>query len=210
MASASPEKSLHLSDPSVRVQVSAAPSSTLGIFLIVGRENDGGFVSGTCFYLQRPSGRYVITANHVVRNADSIAARVGESWARLKIVRQDRSTDLAALSTDDDLPIAPLRLRADSARTGELVGIVGFPIPDVLGISSSTSVQGKVENYDANPGGISGFWVSAPAGPGNSGGPVLDSTGRVIGIVAYARTDGSMAFAVHGFYILKLLGEETP
>jgi S1-C subfamily serine protease len=210
MASASPEESLHFADPSARVLVSGIPTSTLGIFLLVGRENDGGFVSGTCFYLQRPSGRYVITANHVVRDAESIAVRVGQAWTNLKIVRQDRSTDLAALRADDDLTAAPLQLRPNSARIGEQVDIFGYPIPDVLGISAITHVYGKVENYDANPGGISGFWISAPAGPGNSGGPVLDSTGRVIGIIAYARTDGSMAFAVHGFYILKLLGEEMP
>lgn len=82
----------------------------------------------------------------------------------LKIVREDISTDLVALRADEELPALPFRLRPDSARPGERVSIVGFPIPDVLGISPATRVYGTVENYDASPRGNLRFLGHGPSG----------------------------------------------
>lgn len=72
----------HFADHSGQIQLAVAPTSSLGVFLLVGRESSSGQVSGTCFYVQRPSGRYIITANHVVQGGDNstIAARVGQTW----------------------------------------------------------------------------------------------------------------------------------
>ncbi len=197
--------------PSLNASVTRA-SATYPVFLILAKDDVGDWGSGTGFYLRRPSGQWIITANHVVEDADPdyIFARINDRRVRLVLVRRDPSADLAALRPQSALAVQPFRLRATSATQGEAATIVGFPIPDVLGFSAPTIVHGPVQGSDVTPGGIPGFIVAAPAGPGDSGGPVLDNQGQVIGVVIYARNDRTVAYAVHVFFILKLLGEVIP
>jgi S1-C subfamily serine protease len=182
------------------------------VFLIYAKTYSGALVSGTCFYLTRPSGRWVITANHVINDAEpgSIAARVGSASISLRLAAHDAGSDLAALIPSGPILANSLALRATSVEKGELVSIIGFPIPDVLGVSSPTIVRGTVSSDSETIGGIPGFTVAVPTTGGDSGGPVLDSAGRLVGVVIYGRRDNLVAYAVHGFHILKLLGEVRP
>jgi S1-C subfamily serine protease len=182
------------------------------IFLIVARTYTGDLVSGTCFYLTRPEGREIITANHVINEADpsSIVARVGNAWVRLRVLSQDPASDLAALVPSRAIPNAPLTLRATSARRGEVVTFTGFPIPDVLGASSATTVRGPVTDDVSTVGGKADFKIAAPATGGDSGAPVLDGDNSVVGIVVYATSDKQSAYAVDGFNVQKLLREVRP
>jgi serine protease Do len=188
---------------------SIARATSFPVFLILAEDDTGGWDSGTGFYLQRPSGQWIITANHVVEEADPdhIFARINDREVQLVLAHQDPSADLAALRPRSALPVQPLRLRATSAVRGESATTIGFPIPDVIGFSAPTTVHGRVTGSDLTPGGIPGFVVTAPAGPGDSGAPVLDSNGQVIGVVIYARDDGAVAYAAYGFFIMQLLGE---
>lgn len=182
-----------------------ARASTSPIFLITERDTTGDRGSGTGFYLQGPSGTWVITANHVVRDAapHSVFARVGGTRVPLVVAHQDFSSDLAALRAQGELPAVGLRLRTTSAVPEQTATIIGFPIPEVLGSATPTTVHGQVRIAEVTPGGIPGFIVAAPAGPGDSGGPVLDSKNRAIGVVIYARTDNAVAYAVHGLHRLE-------
>ena len=164
------------------------------IFLIFARANNGDLVSGTCFYLGRPRGRWIITANHVIADADpnNILARVGT--ARLSsgsftgsCFRLSRS---ASIANDSN---APLILRDTSPHRGEVVTFTGFPIPDLLGASSAATVQGPVVDDTSTVGGIADFKIAAPATGGDSGAPVLDAEGSVVGVVVYATGDRQSA-----------------
>ena len=179
------------------------------IFLIVARTYSGDLVSGTCFYLARPSGRWIITANHVIEEAepDTILARIGNASVRLRVVSQDRASDLAALLPSQPIPNAPLSLRNTSPHTGEVVAFTGFPIPDVLGASSAATVQGPVTNDASTVGGKADFKIDAPTTGGDSGAPVLDADNSVVGVVVYSTSDKQSAYAVEGFNVLKLLQE---
>jgi S1-C subfamily serine protease len=191
---------------------SPTSASNPPIFLIIARTYSGDVVSGTCFYLARPKGRWIITANHVIEDAepDSIVARIGNTPVRLRIASQDRASDLAALLPSQAIPNAPLTLRSTSAHRGELVTLTGFPIPDVVGASSPTTVQGPVTDDVATVGGKPDFKIAAPTTGGDSGAPVLDADKYVVGVVIYATNDKQFAYAVDGFNVLKLLGEVQP
>lgn len=191
-------------DGNLRARESRPP-----VFLIFARTYTGDLVSGTCFYLAQPRGRWIITANHVIAEAqpDSIVARVGNASVRLRVVSQDRASDLAALRPSQAIPNTPLALRNTSPHAGEVVAFTGFPIPDVLGASSPATVQGPVTDDASTVGGKADFKIAAPATSGDSGAPVLDAAGSVVGVVIYATSDRRSAYAVEGFNVLKLLGE---
>jgi S1-C subfamily serine protease len=119
--------------------------------------------------------RYVTNA-HVVRACQSI--RVNGKLA--KIVGLDTDLDLAVLSGEaaGDFP----GLRTNGPRVGEAVIVAGYPLSSLLGDLSVTT--GNVIALSGLMGDQTRFRFSAPVQPGNSGGPVLDSSGNVIGIVS--------------------------
>lgn len=182
------------------------------IFLIFAKTYAGDLVSGTCFYLARPKGRWIITANHVIADAEAgtIVARVGKASVRLRVVSQDQASDLAALLPSQAIANMPLLLRNTGPHRGEAVAFSGFPIPDVLGASSPVTVQGPVTDDASTVGGKADFKIAAPATGGDSGAPVLDAENSVVGVVVYATGDKQAAYAVEGFNVLKLLGEVRP
>ncbi len=91
------------------------------------------------------------------------------------------------------LPLA----NSDAVELAEEVRVVGYPLSDVLG-SSVKITQGSVAGITAKHGGKA-FQVDAVVNPGNSGGPLLDGRGAVIGVVN-AQLTGQQIFKV-GFAV---------
>lgn len=126
---------------------------------------------------------YVLTNQHVVRQCDSYEV-IDNASRRLPAALQaaDHARDLALLTVKGGFDAAA-PVRGDSApRLGEAVTVVGYPLVSVLGarptvgfghVSSTVGVRG-------NPGQMQ---ISVPIQRGNSGGPVLDQAGNVIGVV---------------------------
>ena len=139
---------------------------------------------------------YVVTNQHVVEDADSVSVRFS-SGAReeAEVVGEDPSTDVAVLSVNaPEESLKPLTLGdSDSVGVGDPVIAIGNPLN--VGISVTTGiVSGLGRPIDA-PNGytISGaVQTDAALSSGNSGGPLLDSRGEVIGI-------NSLSAAAPGF-----------
>jgi S1-C subfamily serine protease len=142
---------------------------------------------------------YVVTNQHVVEGADSVSVRFS-SGAREEadVVGEDPSTDVAVLKVDaPEETLKPLTLGdSDSVGVGDPVIAIGNPLN--IGISVTTGiVSGLGRPIDA-PNGytISGaVQTDAALSSGNSGGPLLDAQGEVIGIT-------SLAAAAPGFGIV--------
>lgn len=164
--------------------------------------NPGRF-GGTGFALS--SNGYLCTNFHVVNGADSIYVQnsKGKSF-KVKLVFSDPQYDLAILKIDDErfssLASIPYRLKRDNIGMGENVYTLGFPKDDaVLGegyVSSNTGYNGDTTAYQ----------VSIPVNPGNSGGPLLDNNGNIIGAITAKQNqaDGA-AFAIKSQYIMEAL-----
>lgn len=136
--------------------------------------------SGTGFVVA--TGR-LLTNNHVVAECGRMVARNAQGVRTLaRVLATDRTRDLALLSVPDDLG-PPLTFRAGPAvRRGETVVTYGFPLSGLLssGPSLTTGNISALAGLRDNP---MNFQISAPVQPGNSGGPLLDGQGNVIGIV---------------------------
>ena len=132
-----------------------------------------------------------------------LATPTGERAVPARIVGRAPALDVALLAIDIDLPLAPIPLGDSSAlHVGEWVVALGNPfgreVTASAGIISSTEGADIAPPLDAAPMRYRTFLVTdADIHPGNSGGPLVDTTGRVIGINVAASARGTgLGFAV--------------
>ena len=161
-------------------------------------------------FLITPDG-YALTNDHVVAAGPEVMAVLPDGRAlRARLVGRDPATDLALIHVDGSaLPFA--RLEAGrAARPGQLAIAIGNP----LGFES-TVTAGIVSATGRSLRGTHGRLIdsviqhTAPLNPGNSGGPLVDSTGAVIGvntaIIAYAQGIGFAIPASTGDWVVAQL-----
>ena len=170
--------------------------------------------TGTGFFIT-PSG-YVATCYHVVDGYSQFAVLDSEGKSHpATVVLRDASNDLAVLKVEGtNFPALSIRNSSD-VRKGNTVFTLGFPNPGMQGLDAKVT-EGIVSGLAGIPGQPNSFQVSVPVQPGNSGGPLLDSSGAVIGIVsaklnqaAALRRSGSLPenvnYAIKSNYLLELL-----
>jgi Do/DeqQ family serine protease len=143
---------------------------------------------------------YVLTNNHVIREADTVVVTLADGRsADGKVVGTDPDSDLAVLKINlDKLPVITLGA-SQKLRVGDVVLAIGNPYgldkTVTLGIISAT------ERTGADIGILEDLiQTDAAINPGNSGGALIDAFGRIIGIntVIYTRSGGNqgIGFAI--------------
>ena len=122
----------------------------------------------------------ILTNHHVVRGCEEVRIPAHGVHARLSAF--DERNDLALLQssvTAEELPI----FRSDSkVRLGESIVVAGFPLGELLsgGLNVTTGAVSALAGPRNN---AAMMQITAPVQAGNSGGPVLDQSGRVVGVV---------------------------
>ena len=136
--------------------------------------------SGTGFVV---APRQIMTNQHVVGGCAAMTARLpGGQEIAATVIAADVERDLALLRTDADAgPVLPFR-RAAELRRGEAVVTYGFPLAGLLssGPTLTTGDVSALAGLGDNPRQIQ---ISAPVQQGNSGGPLLDLRGHVVGVI---------------------------
>jgi hypothetical protein len=125
----------------------------------------------------------ILTNSHVVENCAKIAVQPSSNNQQTAVlVARDQENDLAIIRIDT----APASVAAfrDGApiRAGDTVVALGYPLSGLLASSANLSV-GNVSALADLGDDYRYFQISAPIQPGNSGGPLLDSSGHLVGIV---------------------------
>jgi S1-C subfamily serine protease len=144
-----------------------------------GHEGEGA-ASGVIF---APDG-YVLTNNHVVENAGEVMVGLtnGDTF-QAEIIGTDPATDLAVVRAGTNgLPIAELG-NSDALRVGQLVIAIGNPFGFQSTVSTGViSALGRAMRSQTGRLIESIIQTDVPLNPGNSGGPLVDTRGRVIGV----------------------------
>lgn len=161
--------------------------------------------SGTCFSIA--SNGYLATNYHVVKNVDSInIVNYQDSTIRFKarIIFSDKVRDLSILKIDDPsfskFSSLPFRIKNGISDLGEEVFTLGYSKKDLV------FSEGTISSFTGYNEDSSAYQVSIPVNPGNSGGPLFDLQGNLIGIVSGKNTNESGAtFAIKSQYLLSVL-----
>ncbi|MCR0984280.1 S1C family serine protease [Roseomonas populi] len=136
--------------------------------------------SGTGFVI---ADRQALTNDHVVRDCRAVRARNADGREITATVRaRDSRRDLAILDLRENAG-PPLTFRnAPDIRRGDSVVTYGFPLAGMLA-SGPTLTTGDISALAGLADNRAHFQISAPVQPGNSGGPLLDLSGNVVGII---------------------------
>jgi S1-C subfamily serine protease len=124
----------------------------------------------------------VLTNHHVVDDCRELQVLRNGQTVAATLVAADPPSDLAILRLPE--PVAEVAsLRGDNpVRPGEPVVVVGFPLPSLLSSQASVTA-GIVSRLAGTHDDPRQLQITAPVQPGNSGSPLLDGNGAVVGIV---------------------------
>ncbi len=174
--------------------------------------SDGNRASGTGFFGSKDAKNIILTNAHVVGmlspesmrpKAIEVFVNSGESneWkTTARVLGVDRSSDLAVLDIGTPTKPVPEPLTVKSA--GELreldeVYVFGFPLGEQLG-KEITIRPSSVSSLRKKGGALERVQVNGGMDPGNSGGPVVDNTGDVVGVAVSGIPGRAINFAIPG------------
>ncbi|HEY3855768.1 MAG TPA: serine protease [Verrucomicrobiae bacterium] len=173
--------------------------------------------TGSGFFVS-PDG-YLLTSYHVVARAAKVQVRQHGQILDAEVAQVDRTNDLALLRvTGTEFKWLPLASQA-KAGLGENVFTIGYPNPHVQGMEPKYT-EGTISGLDGFQDDPREYQISLAIQPGNSGGPVCNAGGEVVGIVRSTlnakfalASSGSIPqnvnYAVKSSYALQLLQTAT-
>ncbi|MEO7801492.1 MAG: trypsin-like peptidase domain-containing protein [Ginsengibacter sp.] len=167
--------------------------------------------SGTGFAITRTG--FIVTNYHVVGDANTVTVKgINGNFSasyKAKVIVLDKINDLAIIQINDNkfpgIFKIPYLISTNRSNVGENVFVLGYPLRAMMGeeikltngiISSKTGFHGDITTYQ----------VSAPVQPGNSGGPLFDEKGNLIGIIkSIYRGAENVSYAIKIDYLQQLI-----
>ena len=194
-------------DNEKQLYIKMFPSSTDNI----ANSPSEGASSGTGYAIS--SNGYIVTNHHVTNGSNSIKVRgVNGDFSKTynaKVIIEDKNNDLSIIKIDDPkfttLGTIPYIIANRASDVGSSVFVLGYPLRATMGdevkltngiISSKSGFQGDVTSYQ----------ITAPVQPGNSGGPLFDDKGNIIGIINAKHIGAENAsYAIKASYLMNLI-----
>jgi S1-C subfamily serine protease len=142
--------------------------------------------SGTCFAISKDG--YFLTNFHVIENGGSVSIVLKDKLEvkefKAKVVLKDETNDIAVLKITDSNFIhfekIPYRL-TENSKIGESIFTMGYPISNIMG-ENLKYTDGSISSLSGIKDDIRYYQISVPIQPGNSGGPLFNKNGDIIGI----------------------------
>ena len=168
--------------------------------------------NGTGFFIDARG--YITTNYHVIENASELEIDLIEKGQKksykAKIISSDKQNDLAVIKIDDSnfkaYPKLPYNFKTQISDIGSNVFALGYPMALSIMGSEVKFTDGKISSKTGFKGDITTYQISVPVQPGNSGGPLFDFDGNIIGIVsAKIMAADNVSYAVKTSYLQNLL-----
>jgi S1-C subfamily serine protease len=148
---------------------------------------------GSGFFVTKDG--YLLTNHHVVRDAKKIEVKYRGQTLLAKVAADDETNDLAVLKVEGGdfqaLAISP----RNAVELGQEVFTIGFPNIQVQG-DEPKYTDGKISSLTGMHNDEDQYQISVPVQPGNSGGPLCDAGGQVVGIIVARLNDMAMLEAM--------------
>lgn len=161
-------------------------------------ESNNSIYAGTGFIFGAQD--YIITNWHVIRGMNSIKVHfVNGEIINAQVLLKDTYNDIAFLKLDKQpqLPLSNIRIGDSSkVKMGDEVFTIGYPAHQILGKNPKYS-KGEVNALSGISDDSRVFQISVEIQPGNSGGPLFNSKGEVVGITQ-ASLDSGIAISAFG------------
>jgi len=167
--------------------------------------------SGTGFLIS--SEGFIVTNHHVIKDANKITVRgLNGDFSKsisAKLVIEDINNDIAIIKTDEyqtpSLTEPPYIISNKKVEPGNSIFCLGYPLRATMGEEVKIT-NGIISSDSGFMGDITSYQISAPIQPGNSGGPLFDDKGNLIGIINAKHTGTeNVSYAIKSIYLLNLI-----
>jgi len=155
---------------------------------------------------------YIVTNYHVIENATHIEVDVFTKGIKktymADVINSDKINDLSILKIRDEsfkISTVPFGIKSYGVKVGEDAFALGFPKIGLQGneVKVTNGIISSNTGFQNDP---TTFQISVPIQPGNSGGPLFDKSGNLIGITNAGITDGqNVGYAIKISYLLNFL-----
>ena len=149
--------------------------------------------TGTGFFITEDG--YLITNEHVVKEAAQVRLVTSAGIIAARVVKVDAANDLALLKAEGRFAALPV-VASRAMRLGSTVATVGFPNVGLQGFAPKLA-KGEVASLSGAGDDARYFQISVPVQPGNSGGALVEEHGNVVGVVS-AKLSAKAALAASG------------
>lgn len=134
--------------------------------------------NGTSFFVNKDA--YAVTNYHVVQNCSAVVGYYEGRKLSMELAYSDAGKDIAILQANN-FDAVSYAIFSDSVGSGQDVAAFGFPLGDRLGKDIKIT-KGNISAMTGLDGDDDYLQFTAPVQPGNSGGPLLDNSGHVVGV----------------------------
>lgn len=173
--------------------------------------NKNSITSGTGFGIA--SNGLIVTNAHVIKSNLKITVRgINGDFSKsylAKLVTEDKNNDLAIIQVNDptftSLGVVPFTIATRAADVGTSVYALGYPLKSVMGDEIKLT-NGIISSKSGFKGDVTSYQISVPLQPGNSGGPLFDINGNLVGIVNARLSIGeNVSYAIKSSYLINLI-----
>lgn len=170
--------------------------------------------SGTAFAISQ-SG-HLLTSYHLVKKADRVDVELNGKKYSAIVVKEDPTNDLAIIKIEDrnfnGLAQIPYQLKTEKSDVGETVFTLGYPLSSTMGKEVKLA-DGIISSLSGYKGNLATYQVGMAVYGGNSGGPLFDQNGALIGIIKARHNDTETAsYAIkarNAMNLIDILGPEV-
>jgi S1-C subfamily serine protease len=143
-------------------------------------EKTRGISTGTGFFVSNDG--YVLTNSHVIEGSSNISIILGGKSVSAILVDHDSSNDIALLKVNETVEGLPIELKKKT-KQGSEIAVLGYPNIGLQG-NEQKATFGYINANSGIQGDTRYFQISSPIQPGNSGSPMVNDQGVVIGIAS--------------------------